>query len=123
MKALRSGIGVVVGYVLFAVAALAFFKVLNQNPHQPAPLWLMACSTVYGSAFAFLGAKVAARIAAYNAFAHSVALAVVISVGAVASLISTIGHGAIWSQLTALLVMAPSAALVGWPIRGSALQA
>ena len=123
MKALRSGIGVAVGYMLFAVAALAFFRLFNQDPHQPAPLWLMACSTVYGSAFAFLGAKVAARIAAYNAFAHSVALAMVISLGAVTSLVSTVGHGAIWSQLTALLVMAPSAALAGWPSKGSALQA
>ena len=64
MKALRPGIGIFAGYMLFAFAALAFFKVLNQNPHPSAPLWLMACSTLVGSAFAFLGAKVAARIAA-----------------------------------------------------------
>jgi len=122
MQALRTGIDIVVGYVLFADAALTFFKLLDQNPHQSAPLWLMACSTLVGSAFAFLGAKVAARIAAYNAFAHSVALALVIVLGAVTSLVSTMGHGTIWRQLTALFIMVPSAVLAGWPSKGSAPQ-
>ena len=37
MKILRSGAGVIAGYALFAAAALAFFKVLHQDPHQPPP--------------------------------------------------------------------------------------
>ena len=41
-------------------------------------------------------------------------LAVVLAAGATASLASTIGHGAIWSQVAALVLMAPAAALGGW---------
>jgi uncharacterized membrane protein YgaE (UPF0421/DUF939 family) len=114
LKTLRSALGVILGYVLFAVAAVGFFRVLGQNPHQSAPFWLMVCSTLYGSAAAFLGAKIAARVAGYKPFAHGVALGVVIAVGATLSLVSTAGHGAIWSQITALLFMAPSASLAGW---------
>jgi hypothetical protein len=81
----------------------------------------MVCSTLYGSAAAFLGAKLAARVAGYKPFAHGVALGLVIATGAAVSLVSTMGHGAVWSQITALLFMAPSASLAGWHRRRSAI--
>jgi len=37
-----------------------------------------------------------------------------LAAGAVASLASTLGHGAVWSQVAALTLMAPSAVLGGW---------
>ena len=114
MNALRSTLAVLLGYVVFAAAALMFFRVLGRNPHQAAPLWFMVCSTVCGVLFAVVGAQVAVRIAGRSPFAHAVALAVVIALGAAASLFSTLGHGSIWSQATALLFAAPSAALSGW---------
>ena len=47
-------------------------------------------------------------------FAHAVAMAVVLAAGAAASLAATLGHGAVWSQVAALVLMAPSAVLGGW---------
>ena len=44
----------------------------------------------------------------------AVAVAAVLALGATASLAGTIGHGAIWSQVAALVVMAPAAVLGGW---------
>ena len=43
-------------------------------------------------------------------FAREVAMAVVLAAGAAA----TLGHGAVWSQVAALVLMAPSAVLGGW---------
>ena len=49
----------------------------------------------------------------YLVFALS-AVAVILAIGAAVSLVSTIGHGAIWSQVAELVLMAPSATLGGW---------
>lgn len=114
MNALRSILAVTLGYIVFAVPAFAFFRVLGRDPHQTAPVWFMACGTACGVLFAVVGTYVAGRVAGRSLFAHAVALAVVIAIGAAASLVSTLGHSAIWSQVTALLFVAPSAALAGW---------
>lgn len=77
----------------------------------------MLVSTVVGATFAFIGAYVAASLAKCRPLAHGFAVAVVIALGATASLFSTVGKGAIWTQVSALVLMAPSAALGGW-LRG-----
>jgi len=41
-------------------------------------------------------------------------MAALLAVGATVSLFSTLGHGAVWTQVTALTLMAPSAVLGGW---------
>lgn len=114
MKILRSIISVLVGYLLFALSAFAFFQISGQPPHQDAPPALMLGSIAVGVVAAFLGGYIAAWLAGRRPLAHGVAVAVVLAVGAIVSLASTLGHGAIWSQLAALLLMAPSAAFGGW---------
>ena len=73
----------------------------------------MLGSIFVGVLFAFIGGYLAATLAGRKPAAHGFAVAVILALGAAASLASTIGHGAIWSQVAALVLMAPSAALGG----------
>lgn len=113
MAILRSIGAVVFGYFLFAVSAFAFFQLSGQPPHQAAPLRVMFGSIAVGVIAAFVGGYAAARLAGRRPLAHGVAVALVLALGATVSLLSTLGHGAIWSQLGALLLMAPSAVFGG----------
>ena len=113
MSLLRSIGAVIVGYLLFAMPAYAFFRITGQAPHQDAPLSVMLASTAVGVVAACLGGYAAAALAGRRPLAHGVAVALFIAAGATASLLSTVGHGAIWTQLAALLLMAPSAAIGG----------
>ena len=110
----RSVFAVVVGYLIFALSAFAFFRVSGQPPHQSVPIPFMAGSIAFGMAFALLAGFVAAYLARRRPLAHGVAVGVVLALGAAISLLNTMGKGAIWSQVAALALMAPCAALGGW---------
>lgn len=114
MKIVRSIGSVVVGYLIFAFSAFSFFRLTGQLPHQDAPLHLMLGSILVGAIAAVAGGYVAAFFAGYRPFTHGAAVGVLLAVGAVFSLASTLGHGAIWSQLAALILMAPAAVFGGW---------
>jgi putative membrane protein (TIGR04086 family) len=110
----RSVIAVIVGYLIFALSAFAFFQISGQPPHQAAPVPIMIGSIAFGMVFALLGGFVAAWLARRRPLAHGVAVATVLALGAAISLLSTMGKGAVWSQVAALVLMAPCAALGGW---------
>jgi NhaP-type Na+/H+ and K+/H+ antiporter len=114
MSAVRSVLAVLCGYAVFALSAFAFFRLSGQPPHQEAPMSVMLTSVAVGMLFAVLGGYLAARLAKRRPLAHGVAVALVLAVGAAISLLSTLGNGAIWSQVSALVFMAPSAVLGGW---------
>jgi hypothetical protein len=111
---LRSIVAVVVGYVVFAVSAFAVFRLSGRAAHASAPIPFMLLTIASGVAFAALGGYVTGWLAGRRPLAHAVAMATLLAAGAVASLVSTLGHGAIWSQVAALTLMAPSAVLGGW---------
>ncbi len=111
---LRSILAVFVGYVIFAASAFAIFRVSGQAPHAAAPVSFMLVSVVSGMVFAFAGGFAAGVIAGRRPQAHGVGVAVLLAIGAGVSLASTLGHGSVWSQVAALLLMAPSAAIGGW---------
>lgn len=114
MNIARSILAVVVGYLIFALSAVAFFQISGQPPHQAAPMPIMLGSIAVGMIFALLGGYVAARLARRRPFAHGVAVAAVLALGAAISLLNTLGKGAIWSQVAALVLMTPCAVLGGW---------
>jgi hypothetical protein len=110
----RSVAAVLLGYVVFGASTYAFFRVSGQPAHAVASPSFMAASIAVGIVCALAGGYVAGVIAGRRPFAHALAMAVLIAIGATVSLISTLGEGSIWSQLSALALMAPCAALGGW---------
>ena len=114
MNIARSILAVAVGYLVFAVSAFAFFQVSGQPPHQAAPLPIMVESIAFGMIFALLGGYIAAWLARRRPVAHGVGVAAVLAIGAAVSLLSTLDKGAVWSQVAALVVMAPCAILGSW---------
>ena len=110
----RSILAVVVGYFIFALSAFAFFKLSGQPPHQAAPMPIMLESIAVGMVFALLGGYAAAWLARRRPVAHGVGVAAVLALGATISLFSALGKGAVWSQVAALVLMAPCAVLGGW---------
>jgi peptidoglycan/LPS O-acetylase OafA/YrhL len=110
----RSILAVVVGYLIFALSAFAFFQISGQPPHQAAPMPIMLGSIAFGMVFALIGGYVAARLARRRPLAHGVAVAAVLALGATISLLSTLGKGAVWSQVAALVLMVPCAVFGGW---------
>jgi hypothetical protein len=111
---LRSVVAVLVGYAVFAASAFAVFRLSGHAPHAPASVPFMLLATALGVVFATLGGYAAGWLAGRRPLAHAVAMAMLLAAGAIASLVSTVGHGAVWTQVTALALMAPSAVLGGW---------
>ena len=114
MSIIKSILAVVVGYLVFAVSAFAFFKLSGQPPHQEATLPFIVGSTVFGMVVALLGGYVAAWLAGRRPLAHALAVAAIMALGATVSLIATLGKGSIWSQIAGLALIAPSAVVGGW---------
>ena len=111
---IHSIIAIIAGYVVFAVSAVILFIISGFNPHAEVPLWFLATATIYGMFFAALGGYLAALIANRKGLLHSGILTLVIIAGATGSLLSSPGNEAIWSQVSAILLMAPSAMLGGY---------
>jgi hypothetical protein len=105
----RTIAGVIVGYLIFGVSAVLLFVLSGR---QPASQAFMIGSIVYGMVFAFIGGWVAATLAKRRGGA-ALWVGIVIAVGAVISLLASPAGGAIWSQVSALVLMAPSAVLAG----------
>ena len=105
----RGILGALLGYVIFATPAALMFNLMGWDPHAPASLAVIVASTVVGIVAAAIGGYVAARIG--RARWPGVVVAALIAVGALISLVASPGGGAIWSQLVAILLMAPAALL------------
>ena len=111
---IRSVIAIIAGYLVFAVSAVLLFSISGRDPHDAVPAWFLVTTILYGCAFAALGGYLAALIARRKAFRHAAILTIVIGALALVSLLSRPGKGAIWSQLSAILLMAPSAMAGGY---------
>jgi len=114
---LKSILAVFVGYAVFAGSGVALFQLSGQDPHGEASAPFMVGAVVYGMAFALLGGYISGWIAGRRPFLHGGIVAVILTLLASVSLFATLGKGVIWSQLAAITLMAPSAALGGW-LRG-----
>jgi len=106
---LRSIAGVVTGYVIFGVAALALFPLIHRDPHAAPGLGLVLASTLYGVVFAGLGGFVAARIAGRRPLMHAGTVGLLVALAAIVSMIFNHESSTLWSELATLLLMAPAA--------------
>jgi hypothetical protein len=113
MSLARSIAAPILGYIVFAVSAALFFQRLGVNPHAPQSAAFMAAATGFGMTFAFLGGLLATRLAPGRPALHAGIVAVLIAAGATASLLASPALDATWSQWSAVLLMAPTAALAG----------
>ena len=104
---LRSIGAVAAGYLVFASSAVLLFQMSGRAPHQPQPLAFEIASVVWGCVFALVAGWLTARIAARKPVLHAGILAGVIALGALGSLVAA--AGAKWTQIAALVIMAPCA--------------
>jgi len=111
---MRAVLGVLGGYLIFAVSAVLLFHLTNVNPHAPAALGFKALTLAYGLAFAYLGGLVAGRIGGRADLLCGIAVAVVIALGATISMVARPGAGALWTQTAALLLFAPASLAGDW---------
>lgn len=107
-------IGVFAGDVIFAGSAVLLFYFSRVDPHAPAAAGFITVSILYGIAFAVLGGFVAGKISRRADLVSGMLLALIIAIPAVVTLITRPGQGAIWSQLSALILMSPAALVGDW---------
>jgi hypothetical protein len=108
---LRSIGAVAAGYLIFAMSAVLLFQMSGRAPHAAQPLSFEIASVVWGCVFALVAGWLTARIAARKPEVHAAILAGVIALGALGSLVAA--AGAKWTQIAAIVVMAPCAWLGG----------
>jgi uncharacterized membrane protein YedE/YeeE len=112
------------GYLLFAISAFAFFRLSGHEPHAPAAVAFMIASVLYGLFFSVLGGGyVAAAVAGEGKYEieHAFAVATLIAAIGAASLIAESPAESKWTQLSAILIVAP-AAIVGGYLRRRQLR-
>jgi hypothetical protein len=109
---LRSIGAVAAGYIIFGGSAALLFQLSGQLPHEEASAAFKAGSIVWGAVFALVAGWLTARIAARRPGTHAGVLAALIALGAVGSIVAA-PSDARWSQIAALLVMAPCAWIGG----------
>lgn len=115
---LRSAGAVAAGYMVFGASAFLLFQLSGIDPHQPAPVRFKIASIIWGCVFALVSGWLTGRIAGRRPVVHAAVLAVLIALGALVSIAARPGD-AIWSQISALALMAPCAWLGGLRARGA----
>ncbi len=111
---LRHGAAVLVGYLTFAVPTAALFAFSHRDPHAPQDWVFVVFSIVYGVISAILAGYVAGIIARSRPIAAARTLSLAIAAVAIVSMLARPGAGAVWSQLVAIFLLAPSALVGGW---------
>lgn len=111
---MRAVVGIVLGYVIFAGSAVALFQLTRVNPHAPVGAGFMAFTIVYGIVFAAVGGFAAGWIGRRPDTRCGLITAWIIASGATISLIASPAPGAHWSQIAALVLMAPAAWVGDW---------
>jgi hypothetical protein len=107
----RSVFAIVAGYLVFGLSAVLLFQVAGVDPHAEARLVFKIFSVAYGVIFALGAGLLAARLAPARPLLHATVVAGLVALAAGASLVGA--SGAKWSQVSALVLMAPAVLLGG----------
>ena len=110
----RTILGVLLGDVIFAGGSALLFYAARVDPHAPVEARFMLISVAGGIVLAMAGGWIAGWFGQRGDLVCGILLAIIIAVGALASLISRPGQGAAWSQTAALVLMAPAALAGDW---------
>ena len=107
---IRNVLGVIVGYLVFAVSAVLLFKLSGIDPRADPTVQTVILVVAYGSVFSAFGGFLAAAIAATRVIIVNYVLAAIMAAFAAFSLFSS--SGSHYTQLAAIFLFAP-ASLVG----------
>ncbi len=117
MAILRNVIGVVIGYLIFAVSAVLFFSLGGIDPHAAVGFGTQAAVIVFGAVFAFAGGYVAKLIVAPRSMFPNLVLAFIMAGFASFSFFRSPGEH--YTQLAAIFLFAPLSLLGGFLRRRS----
>lgn len=110
---MRTLLGVIVGYLIFAVIAFLTFRLTGHDPHLPREqisTSFIIISIVVGVVAALIGGYISAVIAR-NKLAPRLVATVIILLALVSVAFSN--GKSLWSQLSAIILMAPAANIGG----------
>jgi uncharacterized oligopeptide transporter (OPT) family protein len=106
--------GVILGYLVFAASAFALFHITHHNPHAPASVTFEIGAIVYGVLFAALGGYIASLVGGRRDMLAARFVSIILALGAIVSAFMTVFS---WSQIWAVIAMAPAVLLGGWMYR------
>jgi len=102
--------GAVLGYLLFAGSAVLLFHITGHDAHAPASISFEFGAIVFGMLFALLAGYIASVIGGRPNYVAAWIVGALIALGAIVSMLLTVVS---WSQVTALIFMAPAAVIGG----------
>ncbi|MEO5893296.1 MAG: hypothetical protein ABIQ31_23800 [Ferruginibacter sp.] len=102
---IKNIIGVIVGYAIFVISALALFKVSKHDPHADPTIIFAILTAVYGAVFSFIGGFAAQLVAGTANLKINYILAFIIAGFATFSFFKTAGNH--WTQVLAIFIFAP----------------
>lgn len=106
--------GVILGYLIFAGSAFLLFRITGHDPHAPASISFEIGAIVFGVLFAVLAGFIASFIGGRRDMLAAKCVAIILALGAILSMIATVVS---WSQIWAVIAMAPAVLLGGWMYR------
>lgn len=104
---MRLLLGMVAGYLVFALSAVFLFQLTAQRPHEAASLLFMVGSTAYGMFFAVLAGYVATAVHGKRGMRAGAAVAGIIAISALISYVARGESTYSWSMLATLIFIAP----------------
>ena len=110
---MKSFLAILIGYLIFGISAFVLFQLTHVDLHQQPGAVFMVGSTIYGVVFALAAGYTAARIAGKKELVNAGAVACIIALLALVSIFAQPGLPTYWSQMAAIVFMAPAAVLGG----------
>ena len=111
MKVLRTILGVIAGYAIFAVSAVLLFQLTGVDAHADASIGFMIFTIAYGIVFSFLGGVAAYLIARTGTLMVNHILATLMAAFAAFSWFSSAGNH--YTQIAAVFLFAPASLFGG----------
>jgi hypothetical protein len=105
-------LAVIIGYIIFAASALAFFAVFDIEAHSTATTIVMLQTALNGLIFSILAGFISQLIAKTGTLKINYTLALLIAGFAAFSYFKSTGEH--WTQLMAIFIFAPASILGGW---------
>lgn len=112
MAVLRIIAGVIVGYLVFAVSSLLFFRLNEIDPHAKADAGTMAAVIVFGMVAALVAGIITKLIAPGPKRSANIGLGVLIAAFALVSMLMSSGDH--YTQTAAIILFAPIAVVAGY---------